>query len=160
MKSAFFRSTINSPVEVDFALDKMRKRLKHKDFEKLIFHETPSLSKAFNLLKTPWFRNKIINSNRIFNIEFKIQEELPKKFQNFHFDPDIFVDKSFLIIFSSTVGKRKRFYWKVAGDNKFLSFEISDKILSDFFQNFITHEVKNNRNGKHLVSYESQQARS
>lgn len=137
---------------MNFPLDRnaFHKRFKHKDFEKLIFHETPSLSKAHNLLQTPWFRQKVIGSNKIFNIEFKINEELQENIRNFSFDPDIFTEKSFLVIFSSTVGKRKKFYWKVAGDNKFLSFELSDKILSDFFQNFITHEVKNNRNGTYV----------
>ncbi|CAG9808350.1 unnamed protein product [Chironomus riparius] len=145
-----------SPVDVNYPLDrnKYRKRCKHKDFEKLVIHETPSLSQAYDLLKTPWFRHKIISSNKIFNIEFKINKELPENTKDFHFDPDIFNEKSFLVIFSSTVGKRKKFYWKVAGDNKFLSFELSDKILSDFFQNFIVHEVKNNRNGL-LSSFES-----
>ena len=139
-----------SPVDVNFLLDrnKFRIRFKHKDFEKLVIHETPSLSKAYDLLKTPWFRHKIISSNKIFNIEFKINKELPEHSRDFHFDPDIFNEKSFLVIFSSTLGKRKKFYWKVAGDNKFLSFELSDKTLSDFFQKFIVHEVKNNRNGK------------
>ncbi|XP_070503396.1 uncharacterized protein [Chironomus tepperi] len=138
-----------SPVEVEFPLkrNKFLKRCKHKNFEKLVIHETPSLSKAHDLLKTPWFRNKVVNSNKVFNIEFQINEELPKSIKTFRFDPDVFSEKSFLVIFSSTVEKRKKFYWKVAGDNKFLSFELSDKTLSDFFQNFIAHEVKNNRNG-------------
>ena len=144
------RSTKNPPVEIRFPLFKnsFHKKLKKKHFEKLIVNETPSLSKAYDLLKTPWFREKIADNSKIFSVEFKIDKVLFKINENFYFDPDIFTERSFLIIFKSTVGKRTKFFWKVAGDNSFLKFELYDKVLSRYFRNFITQEVKNSRNGK------------